>query len=97
MSEYGGTVRRFSSRRRPLDRSFLCDRLREARGYDRIAGYFCSSLLEVVGEELESVEGAVRMVCNSALNPADVEDAVQAIGKQLVDVVLNRVAVFSPC
>jgi hypothetical protein len=75
MSEFADTIRRFSSRRRPLDRSFLCDRLREARAYDRIAGYFCSSLLEVVGEELESVEGAVRMVCNSALNPADVETA----------------------
>jgi hypothetical protein len=66
------TVLRFSSRRHPLDRSFLCQRLRGARAYDRIAGYFCSSLLEVAGEELESVTGPVRMVCNSDLAHADV-------------------------
>lgn len=66
------TVQRFSSRRQPLDRSFLCQRLRGARAYDRIAGYFCSSLLEVAGEGLESVTGPVRMVCNSDLTPADV-------------------------
>jgi hypothetical protein len=66
------TTRRFSPRRQPLDRSFLYQRLRGARAYDRIAGYFCSSLLEVAGEELESVTGPVRMVCNSDLTPADV-------------------------
>src|SRR6266849_5344681 len=66
------TVQRFSSRRQPLDRSFLCQRLRGARAYDRIAGYFCSSLLEVAGEELESVTGPIRMVCNSDLARADV-------------------------
>ncbi len=69
------TVRRFSSRRRPLDRSFLCARLQNARSYDRIAGYFSSSLLEVVGEQLEDVSGTVRMVCNSELSPADVATA----------------------
>jgi hypothetical protein len=62
-----GSIRRFSSRRHRLDRSFLCERLRNARSYDRIAGYFCSSLLEVAGEELESIAGNVRMVCNSDL------------------------------
>jgi superfamily II DNA or RNA helicase len=67
--------RRFSSRREPLDRSFLCQRLTGARSYDRIAGYFCSSLIEVAGEELESVTGKVRMICNSDLDPADVETA----------------------
>ncbi len=66
------TIQRFSSRRQPLDRSFLCQRLHGARAYDRIAGYFCSSLLEVAGEELESVTGPIRMVCNSDLAPADV-------------------------
>ncbi len=70
-----GPILRFSSRRQPLDRSFLGERLRHARGYDRIAGYFCSSLLEIAGEELESVTGAIRMVCNSELNPADIETA----------------------
>ena len=65
-------VRRFSSRRHRLDESFLVERLRGALAYDRIAGYFNASLLEVVGEELEAIEGPVRMVCNSALQPADV-------------------------
>jgi superfamily II DNA or RNA helicase len=67
--------RRFSSRRERLDRSFLCQRLSGARSYDRIAGYFCSSLVEVAGEELESVSGKIRMICNSDLDPADVETA----------------------
>jgi hypothetical protein len=68
-------IRRFSSRRERLDRSFLSERLRSARSYDRIAGYFCSSLLEVVGEDLELVQGTVRMVCNSYLSFADVQTA----------------------
>lgn len=69
------TVHRFSSRRQTLERSFLCQRLQNARAYDRIAGYFSSSLLEVAGEALESVAGMVRMVCNSDLNVADVATA----------------------
>ncbi|MGH7492162.1 MAG: phospholipase D-like domain-containing anti-phage protein, partial [bacterium] len=73
--ELQSLIRRFSSRRQRLDRSFLCQRLAGARAYDRIAGYFCSSLLEVAGEELESVTGVIRMVCNSDLNPLDVQTA----------------------
>ena len=73
MSEHASQpVRRFSSRRQALGKSFLCARLLNARSYDRIAGYFCSSLLEVAGEEIESVTGKVRMVCNSDLCPNDV-------------------------
>jgi len=68
-------IQRFSSRRQRLDRSFLCERLKNAQGYDRIAGYFCSSLLEVAGEELESIRGLIRLVCNSDLSPADVHTA----------------------
>ncbi len=68
-------IQRFSSRRQRLDRSFLCAKLRNARSYDRIAGYFCSSLLEVAGEELESVQGKIRMVCNSDLSLADIQTA----------------------
>ena len=71
----GYGIRRFSSRRQPLDHSFLCARLESARAYDRIAGYFCSSLLEVAGEQLDSVAGEVRMICNSELTRADVETA----------------------
>jgi hypothetical protein len=68
-------IHRFSSRRQRLDQSFLSTRLQGARSYDRIAGYFSSSLLETVGEELESVAGPIRMVCNSDLHPLDVQTA----------------------
>jgi superfamily II DNA or RNA helicase len=71
----GSGVRRYSSRRQRLDRSFLSARLQGARAYDRIAGFFSSSLLEVVGEELESVVGTIRIVCNSTLHPQDVKTA----------------------
>jgi superfamily II DNA or RNA helicase len=72
------SIRRFSSRRQRLDRSFLAARLRGAQAYDRIAGYFSSSLLEVVGEELEAVAGPIRIVCNSDLHPTDVKTAKAA-------------------
>ena len=68
-------IRRFSSRRQPLDESFLADRLRGAKAYDRIAGYFSGSILEVGGEALETISGPVRMVCNSGLRPQDVTTA----------------------
>ncbi len=71
-------INRFSSRRHRLDRSFLAERLRGAQGYDRIAGFFSSSILEVAGEELESISGPVRLVCNSSLDPKDIETAKQA-------------------
>ena len=68
-------LHRHSSRRQPLDSGFLNARLQGASSYDRIAGYFSSSILEVAGEALESVQGGVRVVCNSALSRADVEVA----------------------
>ena len=69
---------RYSSRRQPLDTGFLTPRLTGAKSYDRIAGYFSSSILEVAGEALESVQGKVRVVCNSGLSRADVEVAKAA-------------------
>jgi len=68
-------IRRFSSRRQPLDQTFLNDRLRNALSYDRIAGYFSSSKLEAASEAMESIRGQVRMVCNSDLGPDDVKTA----------------------
>ena len=50
---------------------FLADRLQGARSYKRIAGYFRSSILELVGEQIEDIED-VRIVCNSELDPHDV-------------------------
>ena len=69
------TLERHSSRRRPLDASLLTPRLQGARSYDRIAGYFSSSILEVAGEAFDQVEGKVRIACNSHLSRADVEVA----------------------
>jgi hypothetical protein len=37
-------------------KDFLATRLQGARRYDRIAGFFSSSLLEVAGEALELVK-----------------------------------------
>ena len=71
-------IQRYSSRRTKLTQSFLTDALTRAHGYDRIAGYFNSSLLEVAGEMLESVTGKIRVVCNSDLNVCDVETAKAA-------------------
>ncbi|MBB4070574.1 hypothetical protein GGQ18_003189 [Salinibacter ruber] len=68
-------IRRFSSRQDDLGSSFLETRLEGAQAYDRIAGYFSSSLLEIAGEALEDVDGPVRIVCNSDLDPRDVETA----------------------
>lgn len=71
-------INRFSSRRQPLHESFLNERLRNAKSYDRIAGYFSSSILEVAGEALETIEGKIRIVCNSDLDVRDVETAKAA-------------------
>jgi superfamily II DNA or RNA helicase len=71
----GGMIQRFSSRRRRLDTSFLTKRLAGAKAYDRIAGYFCGSIIETAGEALESVTGPIRIVCNSGLRAADVATA----------------------
>lgn len=68
-------VRRLSSRRQPLDRSFLNMRLAGAASYDRIAGYFRSSVFEIAGEAFEGVAGPTRIVCNSGLDEADIATA----------------------
>ncbi len=47
-------IHRYSSRRSPL-KNFLSTRLQRACRYDRIAGFFSSSLLEVTGVTLERV------------------------------------------
>ncbi len=68
-------IRRHSSRRQSLGHSFLADKLTKARSYDRIAGFFSSSILEVAGEQIEAMEGVVRIVCNSQLEPDDIKSA----------------------
>ena len=71
-------INRFSSRREQLDTSFINKRLINAATYDRIAGYFRSSMLEVAGEQIESMHGKIRLVCNSDIDPKDVETAKAA-------------------
>jgi len=73
--EPASPFRRFSSRRQKLAQSFLAERLYGAKAYDRIAGYFCASILETAGEALQSVAGSIRVVCNSDLRPQDVATA----------------------
>ena len=54
--EQASPIRRFSSRRQKLAQSSLAERLRGAKAYDRIAGYFCASILETVAEALEAID-----------------------------------------
>jgi hypothetical protein len=69
---------RHSSRRNRLDHAVLNQRLEGAVSYDRIAGYFRSSLFEVAGEAIAKVAGPVRIVCNSDLDPQDLITAAAA-------------------
>jgi hypothetical protein len=72
-------LQRFSSRRSSLYGSFLKERLTRAKSYDRIAGYFQSSILGLAAEELKAIQ-KVRIVCNTEVNPADVHAIRQATG-----------------
>ena len=56
----------------------LNQRLEGAVSYDRIAGYFRSSLFEVAGEAIAKVTGPVRIICNSDLDPQDLVTAAAA-------------------
>ncbi|MCA0313162.1 MAG: phospholipase D-like domain-containing protein [Candidatus Melainabacteria bacterium] len=64
-------IQRFSSRRQRLDHAFLNVKLNGAKSYKRIAGYFRSSIFELVGEEIAAIP-LVQVVCNSELDAADV-------------------------
>src|SRR5208337_1293806 len=81
-------IERFSSRRQALG-PVLSERLNGAKRYLRIAGYFRSSLLEVVGEALDTV-AEIRVVCNGDLDPHDVKvakaarDGLEALARTLV-------------
>lgn len=89
-------IGRFSSRTQPLDQAFLRQRLRGARRYQRIAGYFRSSLLELVHEELDTVE-RIEIVCNSDLDPADLRVAqlrAQALREKWNEIPPEAEAVF---
>ena len=78
------TINRFSSRRQRLDHAFLSARLKDAKSYKRIAGYFRSSIFELVGEEIAAIP-KVQIVCNSELDAADV-----AISKHVRETALKE-------
>ncbi|CAJ0879049.1 hypothetical protein AMST5_03024 [freshwater sediment metagenome] len=73
----GGRLNRFSSRHGRLSHVYLKDRLQDAAEYLRIAGYFRSSIFDLVNEEIESI-GRVRVICNADLDPQDINAAKQA-------------------
>src|SRR3970282_2270855 len=64
-------IQRFSSRRQRLDHAFLSVRLKEAKSYRRIAGYFRGFIFELVDKEIAAIP-KVQIVCNSELDAADV-------------------------
>lgn len=66
-------INRFSSRINNLGESFFKKALENASHYDRIAGYFSSSIIEIAGEYLDKMEGNVRIICNSQLQVDDVK------------------------
>lgn len=67
-------ISRFSSRSHRLSHVFLKDRLKGAETYDRIAGYFRSSIFDLIHEEISTI-GRVRIVCNADLDPRDLTAA----------------------
>lgn len=71
-------LKRHSSRRNRLDSAVLKQRLDGAASYDRIAGYFRSSLFEIAGEAISKVTGKVRIICNSDIDPQDLITASAA-------------------
>jgi hypothetical protein len=68
------TIKRFSSRTQKLDKEFLAKALDGASKYFRIAGYFRSSIFELVGEEIAKIP-EVKIVCNSELDLIDFQVA----------------------
>ncbi len=65
-------LHRFSSRRASLYEEFLKPRLTAATRYDRIAGYFQSSLLELARDSLADIP-RIRIVCNTEVSAEDVK------------------------
>jgi superfamily II DNA or RNA helicase len=72
-------LNRHSSRRASLYETFLKPRLAGARRYDRIAGYFQSSLLELASESLADIP-RIRIVCNTEVSAEDVKTVRMASG-----------------
>ncbi|MBP6741061.1 MAG: hypothetical protein KA146_13775, partial [Leptospiraceae bacterium] len=61
------SITRYSSRKEKLDKEFLAKALEGATRYLRIAGYFRSSIFELVGEQITNIP-EVKIICNSELD-----------------------------
>lgn len=84
-------LHRHSSRLASLYQTFLKPRLTGASRYDRIAGYFQSSLLELASESLMGIP-SIRIVCNTEVSADDVKTVRMATGarrKELEDSLLR--------
>jgi len=68
------TLQRFSSRTERLDTGFLATALTGVVKYLRIAGYFRSSIFELIGEEIARIP-EVKIICNSELDGVDFQVA----------------------
>lgn len=66
-------INRFSSRINNLGETFFKNSLENAYSYDRIAGYFSSSIIEIAGEYIDKMKGKVRIICNSHLQIDDIK------------------------
>ena len=81
-------INRFSSRTNNLGDTFFKNSLEGAVNYDRIAGYFSSSIIEIAGEYIDKMQGKVRIICNSQLQIDDVrfiKDQPQAMKLEWCD------------
>ena len=76
-------LRCFSSRRASLYETFLKERLAAPKRYDRIAGYFQSSLFDLANQELAAIP-EVRIVCNTEVNADDVKTVRMAAVAKLI-------------
>ena len=68
------TLSRYSSRKDNLVKGLLAPKLKDAVLYKRIAGYFRSSIFELIGEEIANIPD-VRIICNSDLDENDIKIA----------------------
>ena len=64
-------MNRFSSRRHRLDHAFLSKTLAGAISYRRIAGYFRSSIFELVGEEIAEASAGAELLKFRGVRDAD--------------------------
>lgn len=81
-------ITRHSSRHGSLH-NFLKDRLAGAESYIRIAGYFRSSIFDLVFEDIERIPN-VDIICNSELDEADIRDAKKANDPHLAAALVSK-------